>query len=82
MSAIVSARAYRWSTQNLAMHQMTEHIWVPWQVVTDGRTRAGQGFRNHMKDLLDAGYPLDFQTPEGTKSFLTAGEFESWFDNL
>ena len=61
---------------------MTERISVPWEIVTDGKSRQGSMLPHYMRGLLDAGYGLNVQTPEGTKTFTDSGEFGAWFDAL
>lgn len=58
------------------------NISVPWECVCDGKTKVGQRFSVIMDQLLDAGYPLDIETPSGKRTFTTIAEFSAWFESL
>lgn len=63
---------------------MTENISVPWEYVTDGKTREGSNFSHLMQQLLADGYPLDIALPNGggLRTFTDGTNFRNWFDSL
>ncbi len=53
---------------------MSNNISVPWECVTDGRTRQGANLKHHLEALLNSGFRLDVETPEGERTFELASE--------
>jgi len=58
------------------------NVYVSWECVADGKTRAGANFKYLMGQLLDEGYQLDIDTPTGKHSFTSRQSFDAWFDAL
>lgn len=56
---------------------------VSWETVSDGRTKQGAGFKDHMRSLLASGETLAVTLPDGSvKTFDDAADFSAWFDAL
>ena len=61
---------------------MASNVSVTWETISDGRTRQGANLPSLLSGLIAAGYSLDVETPEGTRTFTDASEFLAWFDSL
>lgn len=61
---------------------MASNISVTWETVCDGKTREGANLQDNLKALIEDGYSLGVETPDGTKTFTDADAFGTWFDKL
>ena len=59
-------------------------IEVPWECVSDGKTRQGANLGHLLEQLLSSGYSLDVEMPSGAERtvFKTVEEFRTWFASL
>lgn len=56
-------------------------IYIPWECVTDGKTKVGGNFQPNIEALLNDGMTVEVELPAGggTKKFTRADDFTDWF---